>query len=403
MKKKEILCLNPNCLEVFREDEALFVCNYHGQEPNCEKKNIHFDHSRDYMVFQYHNKMPWYMRMKWALNIKSLCTCPKCGKITYQRACPKCHSELVGETEKGFETFKFICMVGASSSGKTAFLYSLMHHISKISSATKITCMPHTTLTTVWLEDMNKKFQNEGRLPPTRNLGSALDLDSKFRILLESCEGKFSIVYRITIPSSQEPIYLISPDPEGEIYTDPQKARACRLLLSRADAIFYFINPLSLPAIRRELTISEEETPLLWQDLILSKICQMLNEIGHAKRTVPFAVIITHTDKIFDLLKERYNIDLLDFTAKEYTGYYSVNLGNTLSEKCKNFLIELDMGNFVTTVENEFKVCSFFFTAAHNEKLQKNNPPYSIEPFRVVDPLLWVLWKYNYIQGDSDG
>lgn len=399
MKDNEILCLNPNCLAVFPEQKALFVCKEHGQkkdgqEVECTKEGVHFGHSHSYMVFEPH--FPWYLRV---LKATSVGNCPECGKLTFQRACPQCHSELVGETPQGFEAFKFISMVGAPSSGKTAFLFSLKQHISQLNNL-HINCYPYTTLTECWYRDMCNSFRREGGLMPTLRL---VDRASpELRGLLDSCgEGSYSLVYKITLGSSEKSkksVYLISPDPAGEIYTDASREQQCRKLLSKADAIFYFINPLYFEGVRTNN--SERSNPSVDHGLILSRISRLLEEdvVSRGKqRRLPFAVIVTHAD----MLSHMKRINITEFST-EYSESYSVERGEKISKACRKFLEECGADDFVRSVEDNFPTHAFFFTAAFNRdpRVENSQPPFDVKPILVVDPLLWVLWQYGYIKGE---
>lgn len=395
----------PYCFNAFDSNEVLYRCG----NPGCKKEadEVFLNHWAPYAAtgeiqIAPEQKHLYAARKKFLFGRDT--SCDLCGsKKGYEYACPHCHNELpIPMVEKGAS---IISVVGGPYSGKSHYIVALLHELKE--NGYKIGL--RATLQQIGQADWHTdKMYNE-----------KLDiLNNQHTVLIKTSEMAVPIPWIIRIDSvdpnvrgAQEPkktIYLVFYDTAGESFADKDKMNDFAPYFEHSVGVIVFFDTLSIPAIQKIMNVNNEDTSVLVGVTNFGKTWEALNNIRtntseDSLKGKPFAFVLSKFDYVLNHSAD-LGFDISDFrdangnpkdkSFKNGKKKFDANVIKLANDTIGGALEEWGCGNYVNEAETYYQPCSFFGISALGD--MPNGGMISedgIKPYRVMDPLLWIMSK----------
>ena len=283
-----------------------------------------------------------------------------------------------------------IALLGARASGKSNYIGVLVNEIRK-----KMTLAFNCTLSLSASEE-SKEFYDEHYYNPLYRSGEVVEATSQ--------DDVPPLIFPLRFLDKNNRIKQVAAlsfyDTAGENLDSTDNMLISNRYIPNADGIILLLDPLQVPSIRSKLqgkiNLPSENTDVT---TILSRIIQNIRDVKNVKGIIktPIALAFTKIDALeeFDILREdsclRSESEHLKRGVFVQTDFESVNI--EMQDLLENWLD----GEILQQLKNFKNYALFGLTSLggvpNGSKLSK-----SINPRRVLDPLLWVLAENNYIQ-----
>ena len=327
--------------------------------------------------------------------------CPNCHQITTRVVCPECHNPLPNEMVEGGSTI--ISIIGDRSSGKTVYFLSLIHQLQKYgytvglyeANPLDLAHDDKTRASTVYTKMSSQMFDDHILPDQTRALRPAPMI---FRLSFKGQQRKFD-----------KSIYLVFYDTAGEIFQNAERINDTARFLKDSAGVIFLIDPFTMEGLRDTLKqggiIMESEENFVRSDP--SRIFNSLTQINGKERlkNKPLALTYSKIDAVVKALEntpQGYTIpgvNLRNNSSFIKTGKFDLGEVEMIHEGLKTVSAEKwDAGRFwgaASGAYEEGNVRMFAMSALGNNPDAMGN----IEkptPYRVMDPLLWILYKIGF-------
>lgn len=392
----KILC--PFCLQHFDNAKAKFLCHNTGHRCNLSPTKEYVDYwniSEDSQAAQ----RPRVYNGGWSLfGPAKPRPCPSCGDTSADYVCPHCHNSLPYDMVK-YGT-DIIPIIGGPAVGKTCYMVALLEQLDKhgykINLVSSLQSL-YGDAADKFKEMRNTLFKYKQCLEKTAVREDGIS--APWFVKIETKKGK-------------RPTFLVFYDIAGEQFENAKVMRAQAAQLRYASGAIVLLDTLDLEAVKEarakageydaEEHFSIEET--------VQELFQLSNN-DHVLQDAPIAFAFSKVDVI-----GRYSSDLGAFGASidmkqntlilnpRYT--YNNLVGredfNCFLDDCRVMheglmqgLGENDLGNLIKNNDwKEENICYFGVSALGQEPEEDfsiNTP--KIVPYRVLDPLLWILHR----------
>lgn len=335
---------------------------------------------------------------------KGRAKCPACEGETTYRICPVCHSQL--PVQFGMVGSRMIAMAGARESGKTVYMTVLLHEIeNRIGDQFGASIMGADEETrrqfTASYED---PIYNAGRLPQATRQAGQRD-DSRVP----------PMVFRFSAPlggiraNRSEHSLLSFYDTAGEDFVRQEGLDVVTRYLSCADGVLLLLDPLQMagarnlavPGIPMPGTGAQYETPLN----ILSRVTDILlaNSKNGARTKIrkPMAVVFTKLDAVWHNLDRVSPLRAQPPVGSKFDVLDSLNV----HEEIRHLLREWEGSQINLILENNYARYRYFGISALGQAPTEDNDvaPSGIQPYRVADPLTWMLAEFGALPKTGKG
>lgn len=327
------------------------------------------------------------------------------GRHLDQRVCPNCHNNLIRRA--GLFEMKMIAMYGDTNSGKTVYL-NILEAMLQGDAA---------------LENIGYAF--EGQMNFVGSFEEKQEHDERFNLLLRKHElpkatpsGKvvppqvFEYTYKTAEDKRDKTIMLIFRDIPGEDCLAEDKLRRYSFYLKNADGIIVLLDTSKLQVAIPYLNAGDFVNNRQMESL--NNLSSLLSAIyAEGKINIPAAIVLAKGDllkevpPIVDKYGEFYQAIMGDENANElHQKYLDRRIIDELNKNIMNILNGVNEQRLMKTVERCFSDFSFFCISALGEtpitehiigtaeEIQKVN---SLRPYRVAEPLYWIMAKNNDI------
>lgn len=409
MASKLILC--PYCFKKFENNQALYQCESEERDSDgdyrCKRitsdKYDRYWKGEDLLI-----RNVW--KQKSGLSSRlfgpkfDTQLCPKCGYKSRRFVCPHCYNWLPTEMiENGAD---IISVIGSPSSGKTNYIVALIQQLRKYGYKMNLQVIP-----TQIHRDGHKEES-------TQNLYKKLEnqLFTDKTVLQKTSDKKTDIpwIFHLSQPSTGKSIYLVFYDTAGEKFQSDIKNTA--KYLKESSAVIMILDTLSIDYVK-EILEKKNQQGLGGVSANYDEIQTALNNFKTESGTIienrPYAFVFSKFDAIID------NKNDLDFAADEFvvgdkksnssyikTGVLDLSKVNSISETIEEALYEQwDMGALadyalnwgakkgVRDPNNPYNKYKFFGVSAFGGMPDESGTLTKVEPYRVMDPLIWILHK----------
>lgn len=418
MASKKILC--PYCFEEFDNIDAMYQCD--SEERNidgsyrCDRVTApEYDQywgANNLMIrYVWPQKSGFFSRLK-GPTLKSQ-KCPQCGYMSRRFVCPHCYNWIPEDMVKNGA--EIISVIGSPSSGKTHYIVALIHQLMNCGFRLDLEVHP-----TQIYRDGHKEESTQNRY---------IDLDRRlFRnkeVLNKTREDQIDIpwIFHLVQQRTDKHIYLVFYDTAGEKFGDQNEIRKNAKYLKESSAVIVVLDTLAIKHVSDVLKEEGIEGGGRTEDG-LSAIITSMNELGDdLSKDKPVAFVLSKFDTVLDLSsKLGINTDEFKRGNTRINSSY-VNSGIVDMEKINEIsgaIEDVLSGEWNCDESLGGSIVEFArrWGSKKNEKrsfakFDKNDPENNykffgvsalggmpetladkkVEPYRVMDPLVWVLKK----------
>jgi hypothetical protein len=348
--------------------------------------------------------------------------CPQCGDQSTTRICPVCHSQL--PVHFGKIRSRLIALVGAKESGKTVFMtvlvHELMHQVGDRLNAAISGADDNTRYR--FASEYEQPLYRESRLlAPTTTAGIRNRVPIVFRFTTERTgrlgDGRLGwlapgdwLRFSARLPFGARPgmgkpqhTLLSFFDTAGEDLRSQQSVEQNVRYLAAADGIVLLLDPLQMRGARRLAApgarlptpgdSADEPAAVLGNitDLVLARKTRKPNErIGK-----PLAVTFSKMDTLLHGLSETSSL----LRPPAQTPYFDERDSLAVHTEVQRLLVRWDGARIDQLVQLHYRSYRYFGVSALGETPTQDNhvSPRGIRPYRVADPLMWILAHFGAI------
>jgi GTPase SAR1 family protein len=376
------------CFEKFDKNEIQFRCCNNNYSICPPEKDIPY---QNYLGLASEQLKPKVITRKPGNNSKNVkCTC---GSVT-KPICPMCHNELpnhFGETKSCI-----IALIGAKESGKSHYITVLIHELKQrigVLFNTSLNALDEWTIKQYNDNLWRHVYSNKEVIPAT--ISAKVDVNVKrplvYRIKLESS--------RFFIFKKETEVHLVFFDTAGEDLTNIDIMRTENKYIAGSDGIIFLLDPLQIPAVADKLspTTSLPTENTSQEDIINRATMLIQNTAGlkpSEKISIPVAVSFSKIDELHNM------VDPVLLRSSNHNGYFDINDKETVNDLFIGYVDKWFGPNLIKHVENFYKTFSFFgLSALGSSPDNAGKINRGVSPFRIEDPLLWILYKKGIIKG----
>jgi len=316
-------------------------------------------------------------------------TGPNYVRARAYRKCPNCEYQLPHNS--GSATDVRIAVIGDVFSGKSHYLAALMNQLRQASALQVIGCNQifgqSNTDERYFNEYYRPLFVNRQSLPAT-NIATGNQLEEP-------------LIYELVFPKKS--VNLLFYDISGQDIVGFERLVNYGRNILNASAIIFLADPMSMPEIVQVIPnhLKKLEFRHLRSDLVLNRVIQTFRQnlgISLSKPLkIPIAITVSKSDLLrfavtdpypplylkHNGLSNRLDIPQFDFISNE--------VQSLLQRMGEQLLLKSSAS---------FENVSFFAVSATGWPTDQNGTYPTIEPMRILDPLLWTLWKLGIIRDD---
>ena len=398
----EVLC--PYCFETFKSKEAKCVCQNHSLDMKGNFKcahEMHYEYNRFWGMEEmighiFPAKSSFWKSYPEIQNQK----CDQCGGIHVDFVCPHCLNRLPRQIiENGSE---IISVIGGPYSGKTNYIVTLMEWMRRYGRQIKMSIYPQQMCRQGHSEEQTTNLFREKR-------------DSLFNdhtIVNKTPEQDIAIPWIFELKQDKgggkwKSVYLVFYDTAGESFFDPDSMQTYAKYFEHSKGIITLLDTFSVKQIRRLLEAKGQTLDAAHSiEDTMNTLNNYINESG-MRTNKPLAVVLSKFDYIIDNARELGDLDVSHFKDanglidSEFLTHNHLDLSkvkeihDTLKDYLNSWGSDGDVSGVMSTFQDNSRLfaISSFGQAPENGKLV-----HDMAPYRVLDPLLWILYKI----GDFD-
>jgi Double-GTPase 2 len=329
---------------------------------------------------------------KRAFGLPRVVECDVCKKETRTRICPTCHFELshdVGQIDQ-----RIIAIIGGSNTGKSHYIAALITRLQhEVGANFKFSVsMIGDGTRERWLNDFYiPLFERKSVLQPTQGV----QLDSRVKIPL---------IFRLTLSNGNHirALNLSFFDTAGEDMTalalDTLSVEA--RYISQADGVIVLLDPLQIGSVRQKLPYvnTPPPDPKARPEFIVARLRELFerreNLPANKKVPVPIAFTLSKVDTLLSIVEPGSALQ----RPSEHFGLVDLTDVQSVSTEISNYLREWIDPNFCNTIENQYANYRYFGVSSLGGQ-PVNAQLDTVNPLRVEDPFLWILYQLKLVKG----
>lgn len=322
--------------------------------------------------------------------------CDKCGKPSTRFVCPHCHNWL--PTEMIEEGSEIISIVGAPNSGKTVYFFNLMRQLETKGYLLGLTVTAQDEgpdkykKTSMIYRDMVKLMYEDKLLPPKTPVNEG---EKPVPLIFKLSNKKLG-------QKSGKTIYIVFYDTPGEAFQDSEQISRMADHVSNSAGILLFVDPYNIQKLTGTLQAASNGEVLSGgtqeNDTVLNSLLQKVDVKQSENK--PFAIVFSKIDAVMEgLSKEgaeelQNNIDLKNNSSFLKTKKLSLSEIELISGALEEISHDWDVGNMKARIREKYREenIKMFAVSSLGCKPVDGMIP-NINPYRVMDPLVWILHK----------
>lgn len=326
-----------------------------------------------------------------------------CGERTWE-VCPFCHHDLpTGFAEVKTKT---IALIGARHSGKSNYIAVLIHELFSDNVGAKFDSSIFAWDKDWNNEDTNKRYRDNfekyiyGQNTVVPGTVSALTKTNRPLVF------KFDVSRRaalFTPGRKRKRVSLMAFfDTAGEDLDNIDVMSTEAKYIANSDGIVLLLDPLQMGEVREQLKGSVDLPTKYTEPIqIVGKTIELIQRFKglsdqRTRIDIPLAVTFSKIDEILHLFDAGSPLR----HAANHDGYFDITDAEIVSENIKAHLAKWENGNMDRVLKNHFRTYSYFGISALGATPDAaGGLTLGAAPFRVVDPILWILHRQGIIPG----
>ena len=317
--------------------------------------------------------------------------CPGCRSALIERLCPSCGYPVIIDDDT-VPTVP-ISIVGAEGCGKSNYLSVLIDQLRrKISKSYSCAFYP------IGGDETIKNYDTKYYQP----------LFVKGQCLTSTMQEEvspllYSMVFSGDYPSGKN-CNITLYDACGANFRSEKIMADYNRSIYNAKGILYFIDPFQISAVRDNLSnigrpVSNDDAGTL-----LSRTIHLIRQGSNRKNLrrkidIPIAVCITKMDMIRPLLD--VSSFALSPSRHDKNGKFDVHDFASTSLEVQSILESWSESEIVNQITSQFSDYGFFALSSLGTAPDDTNAVENIVPHRVIDPMMWLLWKNKIIEANE--
>ena len=332
------------------------------------------------------------MAPKRVMGLPSAVECGSCKVESRTRICPTCHFELshdIGQIDQ-----RIISIIGGRATGKTHYIVSLItrlqHEVGRNINLTVRMLGDNTQER--WERDFyTPLFVRKTLLQPNRP--GAIDPTVKAPLM-----------FRLTLTSGGKKRVLNMSffDSAGEDMNSLDTLSIQARYICHSHGIIFLLDPLQIQSVRDQLP-SHVNAPVqdvkAAPDYIIDRLRNLFERQQYVKANkkvkVPIAFTLSKVDTLFPLVEPGSALH----RPGEHFGQVDLDDVQNVSTEISNYLGSWINPNFCNVIEDNFACYRFFGVSSLGGQPDANFHLATVNPFRVEDPFLWILYELGLLKG----
>ncbi len=320
--------------------------------------------------------------------------CPH-GKLPQvRRVCPNCKRELLREyIECGGRN---IALIGSADAGKSTWVGVLVHEFQRGQVYARF---PGVSLDLLG-EQSRDRYKEDFEIPLFEQGRPVVQTHSARVSAPEPLMFSLRFPQRGLLGSRVEPVVTVFYDTAGEDVTRAEKMDQLIHYLRAAEGIILLLDPLQMRGIRDQVGGSGEKRGFTEQLHVVNRLSELLREgepgsVGRRLK-VPLAIALTK----LDLLLGTFGPESPLRQPSQHDGGYDESDGLDVHEEIRAWLDTRYDPAFHRTVDNSFRVYRYFGISTLGAPMVNGSKlsPEGVHPYRMEDPMLWLLAKFGVIR-----
>lgn len=302
------------------------------------------------------------------------CTTKNCGGLL-EFKCPTCKKELPSTIFQFDQYIKF-CIVGQTACGKTNYITVMIEEFKQKLNKKMLISPMNSETSDIQADHVEYLYEQKVAVPST---DKGYLTPQQWQITDCTKYNKVKDAYKV---------YSLNIfDGAGEDYVN--MTDDIRRYINGSDYIFFLIDPLNLPEVRKQLGKSEVSKNA--SEELVKEMAQYLR-MGFGlpagkKIDKPVAVILTKFDMIMDLMG---SAQVTQENEAAFSGDYMRSDADAIDSEIRSWLESIGESYFLSALEINFKKTRFFGVSSYGHAPMDGGIG-TIMPHRVLDPIMWVL------------
>ena len=362
MPTKMITC--PNCFRRSAAEEYHFSCTF----ADCPKKGVIIAPGD----VVYDSGRP---------------VCPECKSGLSERLCPSCGYAVTEESEDVPSVP--ISIVGAEGSGKSNYLSVAVDQLRRVMSKAY-----DCSLYPLGGDDTISHYDSRYYRPLFVG-GQCLSSTRQEEVV----PLLYSLIFS-GVPTAGRSCNLTFYDACGENFKSEKIMADYNRSVYNCRGILFFIDPFQIPAVREQVKATGRTVGGEDPGTLLSRTIHLIRQ-GEGKKNIkrkidiPIAICITKIDAVRPLL-DPSSFLLYPSRHLKKPRFDLPDFGST-GREVQSLLESWAAADIVKLATSHFSDCGFFALSSLGSPPGEKNNINHLAPHRVLDPLLWVLWKNRVI------
>ncbi|MEV0165871.1 TRAFAC clade GTPase domain-containing protein [Nonomuraea fuscirosea] len=320
--------------------------------------------------------------------------CPACRRETAWRACPSCHSRLAAEycANPG----KIVALVGARHAGKSTYIavliHELMNRVGEELDASLVPCDDRTIER--YKTDFNRPLYGDHRLLSFTQSAKTAARDPLVYLFTRTGGGWRRRTASLT---------LVLFDTAGEDLREREMSELHLRYLNAADAVIFLLDPLELPGAQAALHGSARERGGILADDLMSdqmdvvvRVTELLRKRNSGRLAIPAAVALSKIDELRPSMERQSALH----RTRDPLGALDLDDREAVDEQVRALLHQWQAGMIDRYLSQQYNDYALFGLSALGEVPEGQKVARSgIRPYRVEDPLLWLLYRFKMLDG----
>jgi hypothetical protein len=399
---RRILC--PYCFERFAPGEVPLRCTGfdNSQCPPVADEPLRRYHQQMTPRLMKPSFVPERSPLAW-FSIPLNTRCPTCQTRTTVRLCPHCHNDL--PEGYGRQRARVLALIGAKGAGKSVYIGALLRSLKNgaLSEDFGTALRPLDEHTISKLRDIQRRLEEEEMTLHATRAGSTRS-PMVFELRRRRSPGRWGFLSKWIARFRTPSVILSFFDTAGEDLDHIEATSVEARYISRSDGLIFLLDPLQMPSIRARMSDRDPATmPVASTDPveIVARVVRLFRETGQMSGDKVGATVAVTISKV-DEIRHLFESDSPVLRACHHGGYFDENDAARMHESIRAQLREYlgnDLPNELEAYMREYK---FFAVSSLGASPEGGRLVRGAVPFRIEDPLLYILSRWGFIPSKSD-